>query len=112
MVAEENDSSLRGTPASQTASPWQPSSSTHLLSPQRDGHHLPGHVHEMDGPLGHFPVVLGGEAGHFVHSLAHADHVCRERQRETNVKGGRGKGVGWGEMSRKRTPLQKTYFFK
>lgn len=54
-------------------------SSTHFLSPQRDGHHLPGHVHEMDGSLGHFPVGLGGEASHFVHSLAHSNHVCRER---------------------------------
>lgn len=54
--------------------------STHFLSPQRDGHHLPGHVHETNGPLGHFPVGLGGETSHLVHGLAHSDHVCGERR--------------------------------
>lgn len=49
----------------------------HLLPPQRDRHQLPGHVHEMEGPLGHLSVGPGGEAGGFVHALAHADHICK-----------------------------------
>lgn len=49
----------------------------HLLPPQRDRHQLPGHVHEMEGPLGHLPVGLGGEAGSFVHTLAHSNHICK-----------------------------------
>lgn len=58
----------------------------HLLSPQRDRHQLPGHVHEMEGPLGHLSVGLGGEAGGFVHTLAHSNHVCNRsvaQQRHT-----------------------------
>lgn len=59
----------------------------HLLPPQRDRHQLPGHVHQMEGPLGHLSVGLGGEAGGFVHALAHADHICKgsvaQQQRHT-----------------------------
>lgn len=62
-------------------------SSTHFLSPQRDCHHLLGHVHEVDGPLGHLLVGLGGEASHLVNSLAHSDHVCREREKEKQKEG-------------------------
>lgn len=62
----------------------------HLLAPQRDRHQLPGHVHEVEGPLGDLAVGLGGEAGGFVHALAHADHVWNRGGAAVSVFGGVG----------------------
>lgn len=56
----------------------------HLLSPQRDRHQLPGHVHQVEGPLGHLSVGLGGEVGGFICSLAHANHICNRSVAQKN----------------------------
>lgn len=59
---------------------FPPNVYTHFISPQRDSHHLPRHVHQTERPLGNFSVGLGGEAGHFVHTLTHSNHICNGRQ--------------------------------